>query len=300
MSKRSYTPNLGTMGSSSHSSILPTTINDLSQDDLASFRSGRSSTSNGTNRSRVFGSRTDRFSPSRSNFKIPIFIKRFFKPPTLDFETAIWEIFYLIVSPKRVYKSLYYHKQTKNRWARDDPSFMILLVGFLTLSAIAWGVAYSPNIISILKLILYMVFIDFFIVGVFISTLGWFLANRFFRKRNTNNTIGAVTEGDLEWAYCFDVHCNSFLVIWVLLYMIQFILLPLLTMSNWFGLFLGNTLYFISISYYFIITFYGYNALPFLEHTQLILFPIGIFSVLYFISLFGFNVAKAMTSNYFS
>lgn len=303
MSKRSYTPTLQGLGlSSSPNSVLPTSINDLSQDDLASFRSGRTASSTGTSRSKSYHARSNRFSASKGNFKLPIFIKRFFKPPTLDFETAMWEIFYLIVSPKRVYRSLYYHKQTKNRWARDDPSFVILLSLFLTLSAIAWGVAYSPSFLSILKLILYMVFIDFFIVGIIIATIGWFLANNFFKKRNSygDSTIGAVSEGDLEWAYCFDIHCNSFLIIWVLLYMVQFILLPLLTMNNWFGLFLGNTLYFFSISYYFVITFYGYNALPFLEHTQLILFPIGIFSILYFASLFGFNVAKTMTNTYFS
>lgn len=230
--------------------------------------------------------------------RIPLFIRRFFKPPTLDFETAMWEIFYLIVSPKRVYRSLYYHKQTKNKWARDDPSFVILLSLFLTLSALAWGIAYCPGVVSVLKLVLYMVFVDFFVFGVAIATIGWVLANKFFKKRA--ESIGAVTEADLEWAYCFDVHCNAFLVIWVALYMIQFILLPLLTMNNWFGLFLGNTLYFGSLSYYFVITFYGYNALPFLEHTQLILLPVGMLSILYTISLFGFNVAKTMTDFYFS
>jgi hypothetical protein len=275
-------------------------VDDLGPDDLSSFRSGRTTSSAGTFRSKSFASRASRFTNSNGNIKIPIFIKRFFKPPTLDFETAMWEIFYLVVSPKKVYRFLYYHKQTKNRWARDDPSFVILLALFLTLSAIAWGLAYSPGVLSILKLILYMVFIDFFVVGLVISTLGWFLASRLLKKKDSNDSIGAVTEGDIEWAYCFDVHCNSFLVIWVALYMIQFILLPLLTMNNWIGLFLGNTLYFVSLSYYFIITFYGYSALPFLEHTQFILFPVGILAVFYLVSLFGINIAKTMTDIYFS
>lgn len=255
------------------------------------------SSRNGSSR---FPGRSSRFTASRPHFKIPILIKRFFKPPTLDFETAMWEIFYLIVSPKRVYKSLYYHKQTKNRWARDDPSFVILLSLFLTLSAVAWGIAYSPGVTSILKLILYMVLVDFFLTGVIISTICWVLVNKFFKSKAAHDSIGAVSENDLEWAYCFDVHCNSFLVIWVALYMVQFILLPLLTMNNWIGSFLGNTLYFVSLSYYFVITFYGYNALPFLEHTQLILFPIGVLAVFYVISLFGFNVAKTMTNTYFT
>jgi hypothetical protein len=299
MSNRTHTPTLHGLGvTSSSNNILPQSVDDLTPDDLASFTSGRTASSSKYS-SRGFSRLNNKFGGSRSSLKVPLFIKRLFKPPTLDFETAMWEIFYLVVSPKRVYRSLYYHKQTKNKWARDDPSFVILLSLFLTLSALAWGVAYSPGIVSILKLILYMVFIDFFVVGAIISTLGWVLANKFFKKRG-DDSIGAVTESDLEWAYCFDVHCNSFLVIWVALYMIQFVLLPLLTMNNWFGLFVGNTLYYVSLSYYFVITFYGYNALPFLEHTHLILFPILLLSVFYLISLFGFNVAKTMTNFYFS
>lgn len=134
-----------------------------------------------------------------SGFKIPLVIRRVFRPPTLDFETAIWEIFYLIVSPTKVYKSLYYHKQTKNTWARDDPSFVILLSAFITVSALAWGLAYASGVMGILKLMLYMVLVDFFATGIIIATAGWFLANKFLKqsKRGLMNSIGS--EGELEW-----------------------------------------------------------------------------------------------------
>lgn len=271
-------------------------------------------------------------SSSSSSFRIPIVIRRIFRPPTLDFETAIWEILYLVISPTKVYKSLYYHKQTKNKWARDDPSFMILLSSFLLISALGWGLAYSPGFFPILKLMVYMVLVDFFAMGIVVATVGWIVANKFLRKdgstgsirgdgnqswfggrkltpsdntpsssatnRNSRGMVG-VDAGDLEWAYCFDVHCNSFLIIWLCLYVIQFLLLPLLTRSNWFCLFLGNTLYLFALCYYFVITFYGYNALPFLHHTELLLAPIPILVILYLFSLFGFNVVKTMGSIYF-
>ncbi|CDO52849.1 similar to Saccharomyces cerevisiae YKR030W GMH1 Golgi membrane protein of unknown function [Geotrichum candidum] len=234
-----------------------------------------------------------------SGFKIPLVIRRVFRPPTLDFETAIWEIFYLIVSPTKVYKSLYYHKQTKNTWARDDPSFVILLSAFITVSALAWGLAYASGVMGILKLMLYMVLVDFFATGIIIATAGWFLANKFLKqsKRGLMNSIGG--EGELEWNYCFDVHCNSFLVIWLCLYVIQFILLPVLTKNNWFSIFLGNTLYLVALCYYFVISFYGYNTMPFLEHTELILLPVPILCILYVISLFGFSMVKTMVHQYF-
>ncbi|CAN6606565.1 hypothetical protein TRVA0_003S01662 [Trichomonascus vanleenenianus] len=232
----------------------------------------------------------------RPQNKLARMVRRIFRPPTLDFETAVWEMFYLIVAPRRVYKSLYYRKQTKNTWARDDPSFFILFALLLTASAVAWGLAYSPGVLSILKLILYMVVVDFFAVGILVATAGWLFANRFLKQKR--GSIGG--EGELEWAYCFDVHCNSFLAIWVCLYVVQFVMLPLLTRANWLSLFVGNTLYLVALSYYFYITFLGYSNMPFLEHTELLLFPVGVLGVLYLLSLFGFNIARTMVGLYFA
>ena len=76
---------------------------------------------------------------------IKVMVKRLFKPKTLDFETAIWEIFHLIVNPKKMYRSHYYYKQQQheqlgngNSYTRDDPSFDFV-DRVLSLSAIAWG-----------------------------------------------------------------------------------------------------------------------------------------------------------------
>lgn len=69
--------------------------------------------------------------------------------------------------------------------------------------------------------------------------------------------------------------------------MVQFLLLPLLTRSpsNFLATFLGNTLYLSALIYYTYITFLGYNALPFLHNTELLLAPILIFAVLWLVSL---------------
>lgn len=279
MSRRSYT---------STPNLLPLATGDLANN-------SRTNRLRGLPRPSGTGSATS----SSRGIRIPLYIKRIFRPPTLDFETAIWEIFYLVVSPRKVYKSLYYHKQTKNTWARDDPSFVILLSTLLAVSAIAWGLAYSPSILAILKLIVYMVLVDFLATGLIISTVGWLFANRFLKHKNAGSGGVMSIDGDLEWAYCFDVHCNSFLLIWLCLYVIQFLLLPVLNRTNWISLFLGNTLYLIALCYYFVITFLGYSNMPFLEHTELLLFPIPIIAILYFMSLFGFNMVRTMVYLYF-
>jgi UNC-50 family len=56
--------------------------------------------------------------------------------------------------------------------------------------------------------------------------------------------------------------------------------------------FFGNTLYLVAFGYYCVITFLGYNALPFLQHTELLLAPIPILTILWFASLFGFNMPR--------
>lgn len=259
--------------------ILP-----LSSSDVPSLGRGPGSRRGGSN--------------TQSSIRLPRMVKRIFRPPTLDFETAIWEIVYLVISPRKVYKSLYYQKQTKNTWARDDPSFIILLCSFLVVSAIGWGLAYSPGFLPIIKLMFYMVGVDFFLAGLIISTIAWGLANRFLKKQsNINNNLGG--QGELEWAYCFDVHCNAFLLIWICLYVVEFLLLPILSRTNWISLFLGNTLYLIALTFYFYITFLGYSSMPFLEHTEIFLFPIIVVFILYFGSLFGFSIVRHMLELYF-
>ncbi|KAK9623386.1 hypothetical protein V6Z94_004296 [Aspergillus fumigatus] len=55
--------------------------------------------------------------------------------------------------------------------------------------------------------------------------------------------------------------------------------------SNFLATFLGNTLYLSALIYYTYITFLGYNALPFLHNTELLLLPILVLSILWLVSL---------------
>lgn len=245
-----------------------------------------------------------------SRLTVPKYFKRMVIFNSLDFETAFWEMINLIHNPKRVYKALYYQKHTKNRWARDDPSFVLILCFFLFISAVFWGLLYTSGILGIFKLVLYMVIVDFILFGLAIATLGWILANRFLlqpdaqsmRDVSTSNFISKYFSFDsiLEWSYCFDVHCNAYLLIWLCLYCVQFFFLPLLRMNNFISTIVGNTLYFFALSYYFVITFYGYNALPFLRKTEYILTPIIGFAIIWILlTASGFNIANYMCNAYF-
>jgi UNC-50 family len=36
---------------------------------------------------------------------------RLFKFPQMDFDMAVWEMTHLLIAPKKVFKSIYYHKR---------------------------------------------------------------------------------------------------------------------------------------------------------------------------------------------
>ncbi|MCJ1360287.1 MAG: hypothetical protein MMC33_010291, partial [Icmadophila ericetorum] len=192
--------------------------------------------------------------------------------------------------------------ETKNTWHRPDPSFTWLFSFFMLLTGIAWGVAtsYAPQ--KILYVALSFVFIHFLLLSVIIATISYFVVGRLLgpgiqglpgRRRQQGLFGGGEGGGEgekLEFGYCFDVAIRAFFPVWLLIYVLQFILWPLLSTHYWLSLFFGNTLYLIAATYYFVITFLGYNALPFLNHTQFLLSPLLVFGVLWFVTLFGLNV----------
>lgn len=226
-------------------------------------------------------------------FKVP-YLKRLRNFNSLDFETALWEMANLLLRPKRVYKSLFYQTQTRNKWSRDDPSFIIVLSFFLTISAVFWGVVYSNGVLGVLKLVLYMVVVDFWVLGAVIATISWFGVRKCLM-------VDPKSEDMLEWSYCFDIHCNAYLIIWVSLYLLQFFILPILRFNNFFSTLLGNLLYLGALSYYSLITFYGYNALPFLHKTEYLLVPILVFGLMFIIfTVTGYNIANHFTDLYFN
>ncbi len=64
----------------------------------------------------------------------------------------------------------------------------------------------------------------------------------------------------MEWLYAFDIHCNSFFPFFIILYVIQYFFIPLLVDSSFFATFLANSMFAFALSYYFFITFLGYNG----------------------------------------
>ena len=151
-----------------------------------------------------------------------------------------------------------------------------------------------------------------------------FVSNRYLREQ-----IAHSVEQSVEWAYCFDVHCNAFFPLLMLLHVLQLFLIKgvmqldavwplivsLVVSQEWFvSTVAANTLWLVAISYYIYVTFRGYSgtwfgfifdkfttiaALPFLKHTEVFLYPILPIVLSYVLAIvFRWNVSMAVFRYY--
>jgi hypothetical protein len=82
-------------------------------------------------------------------------------------------------------------------------------------------------------------------------------------------------------------------------YVLQFLLLALITRPGFLARLAGNTLYFVGVNLYMYHTFLGYQALPFISKAVVFVYPVGIATIIYLVSLFTFNFAQLVLSLYF-
>ncbi|KAE9391721.1 UNC-50-like protein [Gymnopus androsaceus JB14] len=216
-------------------------------------------------------------SPAPISQRLPLIFRRLHRFNQMDFEQAIWQLGYLCLAPRRVYRNVYFHKQTKNTWARDDPAIIILIAACLFVAGLAWSFAYSYTARQALELIL-------------------LVSNRLLVAPPSHSSPA---DSSVEWAYAFDVHTNAFFPFFLTLYVAQLFILPVVLKENWVCLFLGNTLYLAGFAQYVYGVYLGLNALPFLIRSELLLSPLLPLFTAYIISLLGFNVAKYVLAVYF-
>ena len=209
------------------------------------------------------------------------FLRRVFKLKfnQMDFQYAAWQMIYLMTTPSRVYKNSQIRKHTRNQWARDDPAFMVLLAGFLGVSSILFAVILKLSVPGFFKFFLWVVFVDFIGVGLVIAGFCWYLCSRLTRKENDQHTV--------EFGYSFDVHCNAFFPVLVILHVVQ----PLcwhvfIDGDSRAATFLANSLWVAAICAYVYITFLGYAALPFIRQgSEKILYIVVIIAAAFLLSV---------------
>ncbi|XP_068654268.1 uncharacterized protein [Aristolochia californica] len=237
-------------------------------------------------------------SNGRPNPIFPQYLRRVVKWQQMDIEYTFWQMLHLCTSPKVVYQHTKYHKQTKNQWARDDPAFVVICGLLLMVATSAFCAAYDYSLGHAVFTVLLVVVFHFLVIGVILATCCWFLTNSYFREEASNSHV---VEQRVEWLYAFDVHCNSFFPTFVVLYVLQYFLSPLLVTHGFIPILLSNLLFMVAISYYHYLNFLGYDVLPFLEKTTFFLYPIGLVIILSPLAILsGFNPSRYAMGLYFS
>ncbi|KAK8509030.1 hypothetical protein V6N12_016874 [Hibiscus sabdariffa] len=237
-------------------------------------------------------------STSRPNSMFPQYLRRIVKWQQMDIEYTFWQMLHLCTAPKVVYQHTKYHKQTKNQWARDDPAFLVICILLLAVATLAYCAAYDHSAAHAVLVVISVFLFHFLLTGVILATCCWFLTNAYLREEAPNSHV---VEQWVEWLYAFDVHCNSFFPMFVMLYVIHYFLSPLLVANGFIPELLSNLLFMVAASYYHYLNFLGYDVLPFLERTTFFLYPIGVIIVLSpILILSGFNPSRYFMNMHFS
>ena len=134
----------------------------------------------------------------------------------------------------------------------------------------SYGVAFKLTAFSAYVHLVVHNLLQFLGGGVLIASACWFIANRYMRVSQVPHSV----EQEVEWLYAFDVHCNSYVPVLMLVHVLQYCLLPVVSLSSFLGVFLANTLYALAMVAYFYITLSGYMVLPFLQNTNMFLLPV--------------------------
>eukprot|EP01091_Cochliopodium_minus_P002236 TRINITY_DN12102_c0_g1_i1.p1 TRINITY_DN12102_c0_g1~~TRINITY_DN12102_c0_g1_i1.p1 ORF type:complete len:246 (+),score=23.18 TRINITY_DN12102_c0_g1_i1:35-772(+) len=237
--------------------------------------------------------KTIKFQNKSRFFFIPEYLKRIINYDQMDIEFTFWQMYYLCFDPSKVYKNSLMHQQIKNQWARDDPAFAAIMCYFIIISSFSFSIAFSAeSFYNIARFIFLGVVIDFFAIGLAIATFAWWFTNKYMRNKEL------LSDQKVEWLFAFDIHCNSYFPLFLLLYVVQYLMIPFLIGQGFFPAFLSNTLYAFAFIYYFRLSLHGYSSLTFLDRTDIFLFPIAAILLIYLIlitinfnmSIFAMNV----------
>lgn len=217
------------------------------------------------------------------------YFRRVFHLGQMDVDYTFAQMFYLLVSPRRVYRFVSYRKQTKDQWSRDDPSFVLFLTLFTAVAGCAYGLAFSLSFARLLITTLAVPAV-FLALGAFIASVGFIVASRFLRVSSFRSD-----EQPIEWAYCFDIHCNATFPYFLLCVVGQYIFLPLLLKSTLVATLLSNSMYAAAVLYYSYLTVLGYSNLPFLSNTEVFWYPALIAVVLImFMTALNLNLTRLL------
>ena len=101
-------------------------------------------------------------------------------------------------------------------------------------------------------------------------------------------------EQRVEWLYAFDVHCNAFFAAFLAAYVLHFLALPVALGHSYLAMVVANATHLLATAIYCYVVYLGYRTLPFLQRTEVLLYPVvaaaGCFLVTLLLGVFGLKL----------
>mmetsp|Transcript_10534 Transcript_10534/g.19663 ORF Transcript_10534/g.19663 Transcript_10534/m.19663 type:complete len:416 (+) Transcript_10534:119-1366(+) len=129
-----------------------------------------------------------------------VYLQRIMDISQMDIQSAMDQMKSLLVPYKinSVFKMAYYRKQTKNHWARDDPAFVFLQIVLLATASLAYAIAFRSDslVANFLYFSFHSIFINYFLLGLALSSLARYLANQYLNQTNVMSGSGSASGGN--------------------------------------------------------------------------------------------------------
>ena len=222
------------------------------------------------------------------------YLKKIYHIRQIDYYLAYLNIIYCF-NPKELIEMSKMRKHLKNKYGRDDPGFLLLLIIYIFISSISYSITFGIyNPFKIFNLFFIQTFVFLITFGLIISMISKIIIDKYFNNSTTNQTI--------EYIYAFDIHCNGFVPMYTFCVIIPFIFIGITSKDNYMiQVLLSNSLLCIGILYYSYVTFISYFSLPFVRKNKFV--TLGIWPIIFTFligTLCNFNFFKYFCSMFFT
>ena len=188
------------------------------------------------------------------------FMKKFYHFKQIDYYFAYMNILYCF-SPINLAEMAKTRKHLKNKYARDDPGFLLIIIINLFISSICFNITLDK--FSFWK-IFHIFFLQTFVMLILSGLIIALITKIFF-----DNYLTVSPSQSIEYTHAFDIHTNSFVTFYFFSIIINYFLLPICGKDNkFFQIFISNVLFFYGILYYFYVSYVEYFSLPFIKKNQ--------------------------------
>ena len=213
------------------------------------------------------------------------FMKKFYHFKQIDYYFAYMNIIYCF-SPINLAEMAKTRKHLKNKYARDDPGFLLILIINLFISSICFNLTLGKfGLFKVFHIFFLQTFGMLILFGLIIALIS---------KIFFDNYLTASASQSIEYTHAFDIHTNSFVTFYFFSIIIPYFLLPICGKDNkFFQIFISNVLFFYGILYYFYVSYVEYFSLPFIKKNQKISgFFFGIIILFFVFNLLKINAFK--------